>query len=189
MAIFNKIIIITAPSGAGKTSITRYLMKKFPQLAFSVSAATRNPRGSEKNGVDYHFMSTEDFKQKIQHNEFVEWEMVYEGKYYGTLKIELERIWQQNRIPVLDIDVKGAIHVQQQYPAGTLSLFIQAPSIDELKKRLESRGTETAESLAARINKASYELSFKDHFDHTITNDILKRACAEAELIVAGFIK
>jgi guanylate kinase len=184
----NKLIIITAPSGAGKTSITRYLMKIFPHLAFSISAATRNPRGAEKDGVDYHFMSIDDFKHKIQHNEFVEWEMVYEGKYYGTLKAELERIWQQNKIPVLDIDVKGAIHVQQQYPQSSLSLFIQPPSVDELKKRLESRGTETAESLAARVNKAAYEISFKDQFNKLITNDDLQRACTEAEGIVADFI-
>ncbi len=183
-----KIIIITAPSGAGKTSITRHLMKTFPQLDFSVSAATRNPRGTEKNGVDYHFITTEAFQEKIQHNEFVEWEMVYEGKYYGTLKSEMERIWNENKIPVLDIDVKGAIHVQQQYPHSSLSIFIQAPSIAELRKRLESRGTETAESLAARINKASYELSFRDQFNKTIVNDDLQRACAEAESIVAGFI-
>jgi guanylate kinase len=185
----NKLIIITAPSGASKTSITRYLMKTFPQLAFSISAATRNPRGTEKDGIDYHFMSIDDFKIKIQHNEFVEWEMVYEGKYYGTLKAELERIWQQNKIPVLDIDVKGAIHVQQQYPQSSLSLFIQTPSVDELKKRLESRGTETAESLAARVNKAAYELSFKDQFNKLITNDELQRACTEAEGIVTEFIK
>ncbi len=185
----NKLIIITAPSGAGKTSITRYLMQTFPQLAFSISAATRSPRGNEKDGVDYHFISTEAFKNKIQHKEFVEWEMVYEGKYYGTLKTELERIWQQHKIPVLDIDVKGAIHVQQQYPQTSLSLFIQTPSVDELKKRLESRGTETAESLAARVNKAAYELSFKDQFNKLITNDELQRACTEAEDIVAEFIK
>jgi guanylate kinase len=188
MANLNKIIIITAPSGAGKTSITRYLMKTFPQLAFSISAATRNPRGSEKNGVDYHFIGTGEFKDKIQHNEFVEWEMVYEGKYYGTLKAELERIWNENKIPVLDIDVKGAIHVQQQYPQSSLSLFIQTPSVEELKKRLESRGTETPESLAARINKAAYELSFKDQFNKRIINDDLQRACNEAEAIVADFI-
>jgi guanylate kinase len=188
MADNNKLIIITAPSGAGKTSITRYLMKTFPQLAFSISAATRQPRGTEKDGVDYHFISMDEFKDKIQHNEFVEWEMVYDGKYYGTLKAELDRIWQQNKIPVLDIDVKGAIHVQQQYPETSLSLFIQAPSVDELKKRLESRGTESAESLAARISKASYELSFKDQFNKLITNDDFHRACNEAEVIVAGFI-
>jgi guanylate kinase len=185
----NKILIITAPSGAGKTSITKYLMEKFPLLAFSVSAATRQPRGVEKDGVDYHFITAEDFKNKIQHNEFLEWEMVYEGKYYGTLKNEIDKIWAQGKIPVLDIDVKGAIHVQQQFNEGTLSLFIEAPSIDELKKRLLSRGTETEESLAARINKASYELSFKDHFDKVVVNANLETACAEAEKIVGEFLK
>jgi guanylate kinase len=185
----NKIIIITAPSGSGKTSITRHLMQQFSQLAFSVSAATRQPRGIEKDGVDYHFISTEAFQQKIQRNEFVEWEMVYEGKYYGTLKSELEKIWQQNKIPVLDIDVKGAIHVQQQFPQTSLSLFIQPPSVEELKKRLQSRGTETAESLAARINKAAYELSFKEHFNKVVVNDELQKACAEATTIVKGFIE
>lgn len=183
-----KLIIITAPSGAGKTSITRHLMKHFPQLAFSISAATRKPRGYEQDGVDYHFISEEDFKQKIQHEEFVEWEMVYEGKYYGTLKSELHRIWADNKIPVLDIDVKGAIHVQQQYPDSSLSLFIEPPSVDVLKARLESRGTETAESLAARVNKSAYELSFKDQFNRHIVNDQLQRACAEAETLVAEFI-
>jgi guanylate kinase len=185
----NKLLIITAPSGAGKTSITKHLMQHFPQLAFSVSAATRQPRGMEKDGVDYHFISTEDFKQKIQHNEFIEWEMVYEGKYYGTLKTELEKIWMQHKIPVLDIDIKGAIHVQQQFPETSLSLFIEPPSVDELKKRLQSRGTETAESLAARVNKASYELSFKDHFNKIIVNDDLQKACAAAVNIVGDFIK
>ena len=189
MPINNKIIIITAPSGAGKTSITHHLMQQFPQLAFSVSAATRQRRGIEKDGVDYHFISTEDFKQKIQHNEFIEWEMVYEGKYYGTLKTELEKIWGQDKIPVLDIDIKGAIHVQQQFPETSLSLFIEPPSVDELKKRLQSRGTETPESLAARVNKASYELSFKDHFNKIIVNDDLQKACAAAVNIVDDFIK
>lgn len=183
----NKLIIITAPSGAGKTSITKHLMQRFPQLAFSVSAATRQPRGIEKNGVDYHFMSADDFKQKIQNNEFVEWEMVYEGKYYGTLKEELQRIWNEDKIPVLDIDVKGAIHVQQQFPQTTLSLFIEPPSVEELRKRLQSRGTETEESLAARVNKASYELSFKEHFNKVIVNDDLQKACKEAVAIVEEF--
>lgn len=184
----HKIIIITAPSGAGKTSITRHLMQQFPQLAFSVSAATRKPRGGEKDGVDYYFISAEAFKQKIQANEFVEWEMVYEGKYYGTLKAELEKIWQQNKIPVLDIDVKGAIHVQQQYPQNCLSLFIQPPSVDELKKRLMGRGTETEESIQARVNKAAYELSFREHFNKVIVNDELQKACTEATNITQQFI-
>ncbi|MBC7689056.1 MAG: guanylate kinase [Aquabacterium sp.] len=188
MPVQNKIIIITAPSGSGKTSITRYLMQAYPQLAFSISAATRQARGIEKNGVDYYFISEPDFKEKIQHNKFVEWEMVYEGKYYGTLKSELQRIWDDNKIPVLDIDVKGAIHVKQQYPDSALTLFIEPPSVFELKKRLEGRGTETAESLAARVNKASYELSFKGHFDKVIVNDDLQKACAEATEIIKYFI-
>ncbi len=185
----HKIIIITAPSGAGKTSITRHLLEHFPQLAFSVSAATRSARGREQNGVDYYFMSVEDFQRKIRHDEFVEWEMVYEGKYYGTLKSELRRIWGNQQAPVLDIDVKGAIHVQQQYPKSTLSLFIEPPSVDELQRRLESRGTETPESLQARVNKASYEISFKHHFNHIIVNDNLSRACAEASRLVADFLQ
>ena len=188
MAIPNKIIIITAPSGAGKTSITRHLMHSFPRLAFSISAATRQARGVEKNRVDYYFMSMDDFKQKIQHNEFVEWEMVYEGKYYGTLKSELQRIWDEGKIPILDIDVKGAIHVKQQYPQSSISLFIEPPSVAELKNRLESRGTETPESLAARVNKAAYEISFKDQFDKLIINDNLDYACREAERIIKKFI-
>jgi guanylate kinase len=184
-----KIIILTAPSGSGKTSITRHLLQTFPELSFSISAATRNPRGSEKNGVDYYFISEEDFKKKIHENAFAEWEMVYEGKYYGTLKRELQRIWDLGRVPVLDIDVKGAIHVQQQYPGNVLSLFIQPPSVEELRKRLESRGTETAESLNARVSKASYELSFSHSFSHVIVNDVLEKACAEAENLVRAFIK
>jgi guanylate kinase len=184
-----KIIIITAPSGAGKTSITKYLLNKFSgKLEFSISAATRQARGAEKNGVDYYFISQEDFTNKIQHGEFVEWEMVYEGKYYGTLKSELARIWNEGKIPVLDIDVKGAIHVQQQYPETTLSLFIEAPSVDELKRRLQSRGTESEDSLNARVNKASYELSFKHSFNKIIVNDDLNKACREAEEAVAAFI-
>jgi guanylate kinase len=184
-----KIIILTAPSGSGKTSITRHLLQTFPELSFSISAATRNPRGSEKNGVDYYFISEEDFKKKIHENAFAEWEMVYEGKYYGTLKRELQRIWDLGKVPVLDIDVKGAIHVQQQYPGNVLSLFIQPPSVEELRKRLESRGTETAESLNARVSKASYELSFSHSFSHVIVNDVLEKACAEAENLVRAFIK
>jgi len=190
MEATGKIIIITAPSGAGKTSITRYLLQTFPQkLAFSISAATRKPRGAEQNGKDYYFISEDEFHHHIQHEEFIEWEMVYEGKYYGTLKSEIQRIWQQNKIPLLDIDVKGAIHVQQQFDEATLSLFIEPPSIDELKRRLTGRGTESIESLEARINKASYELSFKHSFNYIIVNHDLEKACEEAKAIVAQFLQ
>jgi len=188
-SIHQKILIITAPSGAGKTSITKYLMKEFPVLEFSISAATRQAREKEQYGVDYYFMTLEDFNHKIQQKEFAEWEMVYEGKYYGTLKSELKRIWSMNKVPVLDIDVKGALHIQRQYPENTLSIFVQPPSVEVLKNRLESRGTETKESLEARVNKASYELSFSHQFDNTILNDNLEKACAEAVKLVAHFLE
>ncbi len=187
-SIHQKILIITAPSGAGKTSITHSLMRTFPQLAFSISAATRNARGNEKNAVDYYFISEVDFKKKIQQKEFAEWEMVYEGKYYGTLKSELKRIWALGKVPVLDIDVKGALHVQQQYPENTLSIFIEPPSVEELKNRLLSRGTENEESLNMRVNKASYEIGFKEHFNEIIVNDDLEKACKKATIIVEYFL-
>jgi len=185
----NKIIILTAPSGAGKTSITRFLLQKYAQLAFSVSAATRLPRDNEKNGMDYYFMSIEEFNKKIKDNEFVEWEIVYEGKYYGTLKSEFNRIWQNEQVPILDIDVKGAIHVQQQYLENSFSMFIEPPSVDELKRRLESRGTESIETLHARVNKAAYEISFKHHFHKTIINNDLEHACKEASEAVEQFLQ
>ncbi len=186
----HKIIIVTAPSGAGKTSITRHLLQTFPdKIAFSISAATREQRANEKDGIDYYFMSQEQFTHKIQNEEFIEWEMVYEGKYYGTLKSELKRIWEQGKIPLLDIDVKGAIHVQQQFPNTTLSLFIEPPSIDELQRRLNYRGTENDESLQARVSKAAYELSLKHSFHHVILNHDLQQARGETERIVLAFIE
>ena len=190
MSSSHKIVIITAPSGAGKTSITKHLLKTFSdKLSFSISAATRQKRDHEKDGVDYYFMSVDDFKEKIHHNAFVEWEMVYEGKYYGTLASEIHRIWEEEKVPLLDIDVQGAVHVQQEHREQTLSIFIEPPSVDELKRRLSGRGTETPESLATRVNKATYELSFKDHFDKVIVNDDLEKACKEAEMIVRLFIE
>ena len=185
----NKLIIIAAPSGSGKTSITRHLLAHLPdKLAFSVSAATRKPRSYEKHNVDYYFISVEEFQQKIHNDEFVEWEMVYEGKYYGTLKSELQRIWDQEKAPLLDVDVQGGIHIQTKFPDNSLSLFIEPPSIEELRRRLEARGTETPVTLEARINKASYELSFKNHFNRIIMNDRLDKACAEAEHAVREFL-
>jgi len=189
MATANKIIIIAAPSGAGKTSVTRHLLKTLPdQLTFSISCATRQPRHHEKDGVDYYFISADEFRDRINHQEFVEWEMVYAGKYYGTLKSELRRIWDLGKAPLLDVDVKGGINVQAQYHKQSLSLFIDPPSIEELERRLKARGTETPESLKSRISKASYEMTFKDRFDHIIINDQLERACKEAEDIVKHFL-
>jgi len=185
---YQKMIVITAPSGAGKTSIARHLMKVFPQLSFSISATTRQPRTNEKNGVDYYFISVEEFQKKILNEEFVEWEMVYEGKYYGTLKSELKRIWSIEQIPVLDIDVQGTIHVQKEYPINSLFIFIKPPSVDELKRRLESRGSESVESLQARVSKAAYELSFTNQFSNVVENNNFEAACIEVETIARDFI-
>lgn len=184
-----KIIIIAAPSGAGKTSVMRHLLKAMPdQLAFSVSCATRPPRQTEKHGVDYYFISADEFRDRINRNEFVEWEMVYAGKYYGTLKSEIHRIWEQGKTPLLDVDVNGGLNVQSQYPRQSLSLFIEPPSIEELEKRLTTRGSDSPESIKTRISKASYELTFKDQFDRVVINDNLEKACAEAETLVREFL-
>jgi guanylate kinase len=185
---YNKIILITAPSGSGKTSIVNHLMKKFPSLAFSVSATTRLPRKNEKNGKDYYFITEKEFKEKIHNKEFLEWEMVYEGKYYGTLKSDLSRIWKENKVPVLDIDVQGAVHVQQQYPVNTIAIFVQAPSVAELKRRLQSRGSETEQTLLTRLNKSTYEMTFKKHFENIIINEDFNKACKEAEEIIGSFL-
>ena len=184
-----KVIILAAPSGAGKTTITQYLLKRFPRLAFSISATTRAPRGAEQDGVEYHFLSLAKFEGLIYENAFLEYEQVYEGVYYGTLKSELARIWALGKVPVLDIDVKGAIHVQQQYPSQSFSLFIEPPSLDELKKRLESRGTETEASIQMRVGKAAFEISFKDHFNQVIINDKLEDACMAAARAIRNFLE
>jgi guanylate kinase len=184
----HKVIILTAPSGAGKTSIAAYLLKQMPQLSFSVSATTRAPRGNEKQGVEYHFISLEKFEGHIAQNDFLEYEMVYEGVYYGTLQSELTRIWNLGKIPVLDIDVKGAISVQKQIGANCFSIFIMPPSIEILKERLENRKTETPESLQIRLDKAAYEISFSNQFNAIIQNNDLALACAETEKLIINFL-
>ena len=183
-----KVIILTAPSGAGKTSIASYLLNQMPQLSFSVSATTRAPRGKEKDGVEYHFISLAQFEEHIHQNDFLEYEMVYEGVYYGTLKSELTRIWNLGKIPVLDIDVKGAIKIQKQLGGNCLSIFIMPPSIEVLKQRLENRKTETAENIQMRLDKAAFEISFSNQFNVIIQNNDLTTACTETEKVISNFL-
>ena len=183
-----KVIILTAPSGAGKTSITRFLLANYPQLAFSVSATTRAPRGAEQDGVDYHFMSPAAFETHIKQNDFLEYEMVYEGLYYGTLKSELERIWTEGKMPILDIDVKGAIAIQKQLGDQALSIFILPPSIEVLKERLTKRNTDSEEKMQMRLDKAAYEISFSDQFNAVVKNEVLDTACEETASLIQGFI-
>ncbi|MEY3589609.1 MAG: hypothetical protein RLZZ466_129 [Bacteroidota bacterium] len=184
----HKIIIIAAPSGAGKTSVVHHLLKTLPQrLGFSVSCATRSPRANEKNGVDYYFIAADEFKQRIEKDEFAEWEIVYEGKYYGTLRSELTRIWDAQKVPLLDVDVKGGLAVKRNYP-NSLSIFIEPPSIEELKRRLESRGTESPASLQARIEKATWEMTFRSNFDTIVVNDNLTQTCEVVEKLVLDYL-
>ena len=186
--LYKKVIILTAPSGAGKTSITKYLLANYPQLAFSVSATTRAPRGAEQDGVDYHFISAAAFEGHILQNDFLEYEMVYEGLYYGTLKSELERIWTEGKMPVLDIDVKGAIAIQKQLGNQAFSIFILPPSIEVLKERLANRNTDSEEKMQMRLDKAAYEISFSDQFNAVVKNEILDTACEETAALIQDFI-
>jgi len=184
----HKLIIIAAPSGAGKTSIVKHLLSTLPdQLGFSVSCATRAPRAGETHGSDYYFITPQEFTCRVEAGEFAEWEMVYEGKFYGTLHSELQRIWDQRQAPLLDIDVKGGLRIKEQYPQS-LSLFIEPPSLEVLRERLAARGTETPDSLQMRLNKASEECSYRNQFDHIIVNDQLEKACKEAVSLVKDYL-
>jgi len=184
-----KIIIITAPSGSGKTTLVKCLLEADPELAFSISACTRNPRVGEMDGRDYYFLSEQEFKQRIDEDAFVEWEMVYTGKYYGTLKAELERIWNLGKTPLVDIDVKGALAIQTQFPDRSLSIFIKAPTLEILRERLINRGTESPQMLEERLNKAEYELLDAEEFDRIIVNDDLNHATQELVATANKFIK
>jgi guanylate kinase len=184
-----KIIIFSAPSGAGKTTIVKHLLKVNPRLAFSISACTRDKRGrSEENGKDYYFITPEDFKQKIAHDEFVEWEEVYEGAFYGTLKSEIERIWKSGKHVILDVDVKGGLSIKHFYKERALAVFVKPPSVQELANRLQARNTDSASSISSRVFKAEFELKFEDQFDKVIVNDNLEDACARAEVLVEEFL-
>jgi guanylate kinase len=184
-----KIIILTAPSGAGKTTIKTKLLAEIPELmSFSVSATTRKIRAGEKDGVDYVFLNEDEFKQKIEHQEFIEWEMVYPGLYYGTTLDEMKRIWRDGKTPLLDIDVKGALNVKKQFGENVLTIFIDPPSIEILRERLTNRGTDSDEHIQTRINKATEEIGYKKNFDTIILNDDLKKATEDTLSAVLNFI-
>ena len=183
-----KLVIFSAPSGAGKTTIVQHLLKEFPQLEFSVSACSRPMRKDETQGVDYYFISVNEFKKKIKNNEFVEWEEVYKDNFYGTLKAEIERIWKKGKHVIFDLDVAGGLNLKKQFGKKAIAIFVMPPSIKHLEMRLKSRETETPESITRRIGKAENELKTAKFFDKIILNDNLKNAFAEAEKMVAGFL-
>lgn len=183
-----KAIIVSAPSGAGKTTIVRHLLSVIPELEFSVSACSRLKREGETDGRDYCFISVEEFRQKIADEEFVEWEEVYPGNYYGTLKSELQRIWEKGSFPIFDVDVIGGLNLKKYFGEKALAICIKPPSISELKERLRKRGTETEESFLRRLGKAENELAFADRFDVVIVNDLLENAYTEAASIVRNFL-
>jgi len=184
-----KLLIFSAPSGAGKTTIVRYLMSRIPSLEFSISAASRKARNGEKNGYDYYFLSAEEFKEKIAKNAFVEWEEVYKNHFYGTLHSEVERIRTSGKNVVFDVDVKGGVNIKKQFGNDALAIFVKPPSVEELKKRLLGRDTETEESLKKRLDRAVFELGFEDRFDVTLVNDNLEIAKKEAMKLVKEFIE
>jgi guanylate kinase len=188
MSFKGKCIIISAPSGAGKTSIVRYLLKHIPELSFSVSATNRKPRVNETNGVDYHFLSTVDFEARIKNKEFVEWEEVYEGQYYGTLQAEVERLWKTDHHVIFDVDVVGGLNLKEYFGENALSIFVQAPDVKALETRLRSRQTESEEQLAIRLAKAAKEMEFAKDFDEIVINDVFEIACEQAMNLVKKFL-
>lgn len=184
-----KVIIFSAPSGAGKSTIVGYLLKKIPELEFSISATSRTPRGKEVNGREYYFFSIDQFETKIKNGDFVEYQEVYPGSYYGTLRSEIRRIWNKGHVIVFDIDVKGGVNLKRLYGRNALSVFIMPPSIEELKKRLENRGTDTSDNIERRIAKAKEEIEYSNRFDVVLINDNLDKALFEADTIVNEFLK
>ena len=185
-----KAIIFSAPSGSGKTTIVKHLLKTNPDLGFSISASTRDKRGrTEKDGQDYYFLSPLEFKKKIDNEEFIEWEEVYEGNFYGTLKSEIQRIWDSGKNVIFDVDVKGGLNLKKYFGDKALSIFVKVPSLDVLKARLHDRGTETPESLSRRLFKAQFEMTFQDKFDVVLVNENLEKSLAEAQRLYDAFKK
>ena len=183
-----KLIVISAPSGAGKTSIVHHLLKNMPELSFSVSACSREKRDNETHGKDYYFLAVEDFQNKIKEAAFLEWEEVYENQYYGTLKSEIERIWSEGKTVIFDVDVIGGLNIKKQYPKECLSLFIMPPSVDVLRQRLSGRGSESEAKLEMRLAKAEQEISKNQEFDKVILNDDFGIACEETMEVITNFI-
>lgn len=183
-----KAVIFSAPSGSGKSTIVSHILKLHPELKFSVSAASRAPRGDEKNGVAYWFISADEFRKRIANNEFVEYEEVYPGSFYGTLKSEVERIWDNGDAIIFDVDVKGGVNLKKYFGDRALSVFIQAPSVEVLRQRLVSRATDSPEAIERRVAKAAEEMTYADKFDHIIVNDDLQKAYADAEKLVDDFL-
>lgn len=185
-----KLVIFSAPSGSGKTTIVRHLLKTFPdKIGFSISATSRTKRGVEENGKDYYYLSPEEFKEKISKNDFLEWEEVYAGTYYGTLKSEVEKIWAQNKAVIFDIDVEGGLNLKNQFKDKALAVFVMPPSIKILEERLRSRQTDSPDSIARRIAKAEKELKTAELFDVFILNEKLEQACEKAEKLLLEFLE
>lgn len=185
----NKVIIFSAPSGSGKSTIVSHILKLHPEMEFSVSATSRAPRGQERNGIEYHFFTADEFRRMIAEDKFVEYEEVYAGSFYGTLKSEVQRIWDKGHVIIFDVDVKGGVNLKKYFGDKALSVFIQAPSVEELRKRLVARGTDSAEAIAKRVAKASEEMTYADKFDYILVNDDLQKAYAEAEKVVDDFLQ
>ena len=183
-----KLIIFSAPSGSGKTTIVRQLLQLFPQFEFSISATSRAPRGQEQNGVDYFFLTNEEFRQKVAEEAFGEGEEDYNGTCYGTLKSEMQRIWQKGNVIIFDVDVMGGINLKRIFGEQACSIFIMPPSIEELRNRLVGRGTDSAETIEKRVAKADFEISKAPEFDHVVINDKLEEAVKQAEQIINNFL-
>lgn len=183
-----KIVIFSAPSGAGKSTIIRHLIDMGLPLEFSISATSRPPRGKERDGVEYYFLTAEEFRRRIEAGEFVEYEMVYKDRYYGTLKSELNRIADMEKATIMDVDVKGALNIKKQYGDNALSIFVMPPSVEELRRRLETRGTDSADVIEERVRKAEYEMSFATKFDKIIINADLHDAEERAAQVVREFL-
>lgn len=184
----DKVIIFSAPSGSGKTTLVKHCLEIFPELEFSISCTTRNPRGEEKNGTDYYFISPDEFREKIAEDAFVEYEEVYTDKYYGTLKSEVERIWNLGKTVIFDVDVKGGIALKNYFKEKALSIFIMPPSIEELERRLINRNTDDAETIKMRVEKASEEMEYKEHFDTVVINTVLDEAKTQTEILISKFL-